>query len=86
MNQEVDRSELVLDDLEHRLHRGVVADVDSSVGFNSDAFAQRPHALFVGLDIAEGQVRTLGRQLSRDTPCNGIAVGDADNQALLAPH
>ncbi len=86
MDQEVDGPEGVPDRLEGGVHRGVVGDVHGGVDPDPDAVAQRPHTLLVGFDIAKGDFGALGGQPRGDAPGDGLVIGHAHDEALLAPH
>ena len=79
------RPERLLDRRERRVHRGVVGHVaDDRHG--ADALGQRLGPALVRLDVGDGQLRALGGQLGGDAEGDGVAVGQAHHQALLALH
>ncbi len=87
MDQEVQLAEGLLDLGERRIHGGVVGDVGGDQQAGADALRQGPHPpLQVLALIGESQLRPLGGQARGDAPGDGLVIGDAHDEALLAPH
>ncbi len=87
MDQEVEGPEGASHLPEGLVHGGVVGDVGGDQGLHPDALGQGAHPPLQRLAlVGEGHLRALGGQLAGDAPGDGILVGDAHDEALLAPH
>jgi hypothetical protein len=87
MNNEIEPAPLFLDRRKDGIHRGGVGDVTMAGDKAFHLRGQRLNPAFerVAL-IGEGELRPLLVAGARDTPGNRPVVGDAEDQATLAPH
>ena len=86
VDQKIEGPHFLFQGGEGRIHRGVIGDFAGHEGLDPDGFAQGPDALFHGVEIGKGELRALRGQLAGYGPGDGVVIGHAHDEALLALH
>ena len=87
MDEEIDRAKGGLNLGKGGVHGGIIGHIGLNQQLGPNTFGQRTHPpLQTFAHIAKGQFCALGGQLRGNAPSNGVVIGNAHDQALLALH